>query len=151
MPDAPPPGDPTSERGADEPSAQLSAVPFLIAFALFVLVAGWAFLNLRDDAGLVLLAPDGFEVIDDDTFRVVGERPGGECAELRRVQVDMAKDRIYTEMVIAPADDCIAPTIIATVTLPQSIADRRLVPGAGRFPLPCERVGASDGWICTDR
>lgn len=147
MSDAPPTPDP----GPDQPPAQLSATPFLVALVLFVLVAGWAFVSLRDDAGLDLVRPAGFETLGDDSFRVVGEPPDDACAELTRVQVDLAEDKIFVELVVHPVDECASPTIVATVTLPQPIDGRRLVAGAGRLQLPCERDGASGGWTCADR
>lgn len=155
MADAPPPPDagpdPVPDVGPDQPPAQLSPVPFLVALVLFILVAGWAFVSLRDDAGLELVRPAGFEALGDDSFRVVGELPDGGCAELSRVQVDLAEDQVFVEYVVDPVDDCTSPTIIATVTLPQPIGDRRLVAGAGRLQLPCQPDGASDGWTCADR
>ena len=67
------------------------------------------------------------------------------------LQVDLGEGRIYAELVVRRVDDCVSTTIIATVTIPEAIGERRLVAGAGRYQLPCVRESASDGWTCADR
>lgn len=123
----------------DEPSTSMSPVPIVVAL-LLVLVAGiLASTFLRADDEGVLVRPDRITPTGEDTIRaVVADQP--DCGIVERAQVDLAEDRIYVELVVAGADGpCpdVITDIVADLTLPQPVGDRRLVPGVGRFPLPC--------------
>jgi hypothetical protein len=123
----------------DEPPASLSPVPIVIALVVVLFAGILASVFLRSDDEGVLVRPDRLTRTGDDTIRAVAaDQP--DCGIVERAQVDLAEDRIYVELVVVGADGpCpdVVTDIVADLTLPQPVGDRRLVPGVGRFPLPC--------------
>ena len=131
------------DPGADDAPPQLNAVPFVLALVAFLVVAVLAWTYLRDDDDVTVVRPDGIEVLDvagDDLIDVTAlDQPG--CRTVERAQVDIGVDRIFVEMVLADEPGCVeAPRqdLTATVQLPEAIGDRDVVPGIGRFQIPCD-------------
>ena len=117
--------------------------PFLVALVGFVIVAVLAFVYLREDADLTTVRPDDIEVLEvagDDMIEVTATGQPG-CQTVERVQVDLGEDTVRVEMVLGPVEGCVeAPDqdLVAIALLPEPIGDREVVPGFGRFPLPCD-------------
>ena len=129
--------------GDEEPVRTPNPVPFVVALIVFTVVAVVGFVYLREDAGLTAVRPDAVEVLDvagDDMIEVtVHDRPG--CETVERVQVDLDVDRIFVEVVLTPDEGCVeAPDddLTAVVVLPEPIDGREVVPGFGRFRIPCD-------------
>lgn len=127
----------------DDATRPPSAVPFVVALVVFVVVAVLGFLYLREDAELTAVQPDAVEVLEvagDDMLEVtVRDRPG--CETVERVQVDLDVDRIFVEVVLTADEGCVeAPDhdLTAVVLLPEPIDGRDVVPGFGRFRIPCD-------------
>lgn len=129
--------------GAEEPARPPNAVPFVVALVVFTVVAVLGFLYLREDADLTAVRPDRVEVLDvagDDMIEVaVLDRPG--CETVERVQVDLDVERIFVEVVLTTIDGCVeAPghDLTAVALLPEPVDGREVVPGFGRFRIPCD-------------
>ena len=129
--------------GTEEPARAPNAVPFVVALVVFTVVAVLGFVYLRQDSDLTAVRPDAIEVLDvagDDMIEVtVLDRPG--CETVERVQVDLDVDRIFVEVVLTPDEGCSeAPDhdLTAVVLLPEPIDGREVVPGFGRFWIPCD-------------
>lgn len=125
--------------GADDGPAQLSATPFLVALVGFVVLATLAFVFLRPDDEGRLVRPDRLTPTGDDSFRVTAlDQPG--CGRIERAQVDLAEDEVFVELVAVDAEGpCsdVSVDLVAEITLPEPIGERRLLAGVGRLRLPC--------------
>ncbi len=123
----------------------INPVPFVIAVVAFlaVVVAAYVFL-WEDDTGR-LVQPDSVVVIDDDTIRVVATDRSA-CERIARVQVDLADDAVFVELVVEGGDadcvDVVAP-LEADVTLPEPIGERDVRAGPGRLEIPCGEASPS--------
>jgi hypothetical protein len=129
--------------GTEEPARAPNAVPFVVALIVFLVVVLLGARYLREDADLTAVRPDTVEVLDvagDDMIEVtVLDRPG--CETVERVQVDLDVERIFVEVVLTPDEGCVeAPDhdLTAVALLPEPIDGREVVPGFGRFHLPCD-------------
>ena len=118
-------------------------MPFLLALVVLVVVVVVGFLYAREDADLTAVRPNTVEALEaagDDMIAATAlDRPG--CETVERVQVDLDDDRIFVEMVLTPNEGCgDAPRhdLTAVVRLPEPIDGREVVPGFGRFQIPCD-------------
>ena len=134
------------EPDAEDLPPTVNPVPFLVALAAFAVVAVLAFVFLRADDDLTTVRPDRVEALDvatDDFVEAVArDRPG--CERLERAQVDLDRETIFVELVVTADEGCVeAPEqdLVATLELPEPIDGRRVVPGLGRFRLPCDADG----------
>ena len=118
---------------------QLSALPFLVALGGFVVLATLAFVFLRTDDDGRLVRPDRLTATGDDTVRAtVLDQPG--CGRIERAQVDLTETQVLVELVAVDAEGpCsdVAVDLVAEITLPEPIGERRLLAGVGRVQLPC--------------
>lgn len=142
---------PRTVPGVDEPDQEppstLNAAPFAIALVVvsFVVVVSLVFFREGDTEQGVF--PEEVDAVDDDTvLATVIIEP---CRVLERAQVDYDDERVYVEFVTVPDDDegCeSSPEIGANVDveLPRPIEDREVVPGFGRFQLPCTDLRCSE-------
>ncbi len=139
--------DPTVD-GPAGPRPQLSPLPFLVALAGFVVLATLAFVFLRTDDEGRLVRPDRLTATGDDTFRVtVLDEPG--CGRIDRAQVDLTETQVLVELVAVDAEGpCsdVAVDLVAEITLPEPIGERRLLAGVGRLQIPC--TGGLDDVSC---
>jgi hypothetical protein len=140
--DQPGPGAPTDLPDDDGPRA--SPVPIAIALAVVVVVGvlSWAFLRTGDEGELV--RPDRLVAVDDDTVRATALALPA-CREISRAQVDLDANRVFLELVAVEVEGCDLQgvvDVVAEVTLPEPLGDRRLVAGVGRLHLPCTGRGA---------
>lgn len=120
---------------------RLSPVPFVAALVGFVVVAVLAFVFLRaDDAG-VLVRPERLTPVGDDVIRAVAVGQP-DCARVERAQVDLGEDAVFVELVLAEGECAGTTDVVAEITLPEPVGDRRLVPGVGRLRLPCSGEGS---------
>ncbi|HEU5083703.1 MAG TPA: hypothetical protein VFU14_10210 [Acidimicrobiales bacterium] len=120
---------------------RLSPVPFVVALIGFVVVAVLAFVFLRADDSGVLVRPDRLTVAGDDVIRAVAlGQP--DCARVERAQVDLAEDAVFVELVLAEGECAGTTDVVAEITLPEPVGDRRLVSGVGRLRLPCSGEGS---------
>ena len=118
-------------------------LPFVVAVGLFVAIAILAFVFLREDSAERIVRPHQINRLDDRTVALVLDSTRL-CAEVIRVQVDLVDDAVYLEAIVD--DSTCAPDETGTgqvldVVLPESIDDRRLLPGVGRLQLPCDSGG----------
>ena len=134
------------EPDAEDLPPSVNPLPFLLALGAFAVVAVLAFVYLRADDDLTTVRPDRVEALDagtDDLVEAVArDRPG--CERLERAQVDLDRDTIFVELVVTDIEGCAdAPDrdMVATLELPEPIDGRRVVPGLGRFRLPCDTDG----------
>ena len=127
------------QRVQDPTPRPLSPVPFLVALVGFVVVAVLAFVFLRSDDEGRLVRPDRLTPIDEDTIRATAlEQPG--CGRVDRAQVDLSETEVRVELVVVDAEGpCsdVAVDLVAEITLPEPVDERRLLPGVGRVQLPC--------------
>ena len=122
------------------------ARPFVVALVGFVIVAVAAFFFLREDDDLTVVRPDSLSLLavaGDNVVELTAEgRPA--CEQVERVQVDSDDDTIFLELVVKETDGCesnaVGPLTV-TVTLPEAVDDRRVVPGVGRRHIPCDVDG----------
>jgi len=126
----------------DDQPAQVSPVPFVVALVGFVVIAAIAFVFLRADNDGVLVRPDRLTVVGDDVVRVVAVGQP-DCVAVERAQVDLAEDTVFVELVLGEGDCAGTTDVIAEITLPEAVGDRRLVAGVGRLRLPCEGEGST--------
>lgn len=132
--------DPGDVRNTQPPNA----VPFVVALVAFVIVATLAFFFLREDDDLSIVRPERVAIVDDETVQFVVPVPSS-CGTVERAQVDVSdSERIFVEVIVEDADcgpEQTADETELTVTLPQPIGDRQVVPGVGRVELPCDSSG----------
>ncbi len=143
---------PRTVRGVDEPvepaPSTTNPAPFVIAFVIVSILVVVSFLFFREGDEEQGQFPDEVDAVDDDTVRAVAVLEG--CRVLDRAQVDYDDEQVYVELVSVPADAAGCETfpereIVAEIELPRPIEDRDVVPGYGRFQLPC-----SDGRCAED-
>lgn len=135
------------DDGPDDGPPQLSALPFVVAFVGFVIVAVAAYVFLREDDPGRLVRPDGIQVVDADRVRLTVDGPfRNSYAEVTKVGYALGDDRILIELVIDEYDcpdgaDCAAPTeaVAVELVLPEPIGDRRVQGGTGRVLVDCDR------------
>lgn len=126
----------------------LSPVPFVVALVGFLVVAVLALVFLRSDDEGRLVRPDRLIETGTDTVRATAlDQPG--CGRVERAQVDLSETEVRIELVAVDAEGpCsdVAVDLVAEITLPEPIDDRRLLPGVGRVQLPC--AGEADAVRC---
>jgi hypothetical protein len=137
-----------ADDSTEDPHAQSSPAPFLIALVGFVVIAVLAFVFLRaDDEGRVV-RPDRLTPTGEDVVRATAlDLPG--CGRVERAQVDLSDTEIFVELVTVdvegPCSD-VTVDVVAEITLPEPIRDRELRAGVGRLRLPC--TGELDQLSC---
>jgi hypothetical protein len=144
---------PRTVRDVDEPSepapSTTNAAPFTIALVVVSFLVVVAIVFLREGDTEQGLFPEEVDSVDDETVRATVVLDG--CRVLERAQVDYDDERVYVEFVSVPSDDAGCETLpereaLVEVELPRPIEDREVVPGFGRFQLPCsDQRCAEDG------
>lgn len=136
-PDEPPPPGPD----------RMSPLPFVVALVSFVVIAVLAIVFLRPDDEGQLVRPDRLAAVDDDTIRAVAiDRP--RCLTVDRAQVDLGETTVHVELVVVDdacgdATDRDTVDLVAEITLPEPVGDRRVLAGVGRLELPCSGQGST--------
>lgn len=133
--------DPGNIANTQPPDAR----PFVVAFIGFVIVAVAAFFFLKEDDDLTIARPERVAVIDDTTIRFSIPVPSS-CGVVDRAQADVSdSERVFVEAIVdlsaCAGGDQTDDLTQLTVTLPQPIDDRQVVPGVGRVELPCDPSG----------
>ena len=133
--------DPGDVRNTQPPDAR----PFVVALIGFVIVAVAAFFFLKEDDDLTIVRPERVAVLDDTTIRFSVAVPSS-CGVVDRAQVDVSdSERVFVEAIVdlsaCAGGDQTDDLTQLTVTLPQPVDDRQVVPGVGRVELPCDPSG----------
>ncbi len=118
-------------------------LPFVVALVAFLVVATLAFFFLRENDDFTIVRPERIGVIGPETLRFAVAVPT--CGIVERAQVDLSDtQRIFVEVIVDQSGcrgDQTDDQTQLTVTLPQAIDGRQVVPGIGRVELPCDSDG----------
>ena len=132
--------DPGNIANTQPPDAR----PFVVAFIGFVIVAVAAFFFLKEDDDLTIARPERVAVIDDTTIRFSLPVPSS-GGVVDRAQATVLLTSVFVEAIVdlsaCAGGDQTDDLTQLTVTLPQPIDDRQVVPGVGRVELPCDPSG----------
>ena len=121
-------------------------VPFVVAFAVFVLLVVLAYVFLWEGDDGELVRPDAVSALDPQTVRaVLVDRSS--CDSILRAQVDLTDDDVVLVELVVQEDgeDCAGDRgpLEAEIRLPEAIDGRDLRAGTGRVQIPCEGSGPS--------
>lgn len=114
----------------------------MIAVGIFVVAATAAAVFLRQDAGLRVVRSNDLTRVAADVVEIrVPAEPA--CDVVERAQVDVDDETVFIELVVRDGGRCEqVRDLLVSIELPVPLADRRLLPGAGRTELPCVDDGS---------